>query len=72
MNQQELTGRVRSHIKQFEHPRFAVQVEVADAFYEMKRVAATDGIELHPVSAFRDFDAQVRIWNLKYRGQRPL
>ncbi|MBT4089545.1 MAG: M15 family metallopeptidase [Deltaproteobacteria bacterium] len=72
MNQQELTGKARSHIRQFERPRFAVQAEVADAFFEMKRAAVTDGIELHPFSAFRDFDVQLRIWNLKYSGQRPL
>jgi LAS superfamily LD-carboxypeptidase LdcB len=72
MNQQELTGRARSHIQQFETPRFAAQAEVADAFFEMKKAAAVDGIILYPVSAFRDFNAQLRIWNLKYSGQRPL
>ena len=72
MNQLELTGRARSHIRQFESPRFAVQDEVADAFFEMKRLAEVEGISLYPVSAFRDFDAQLRIWNLKYSGQRPL
>ena len=72
MNQQELTGRTRSHVRQFADPRFAVQAEVATAFFEMRKAAAAEGIELFPFSAFRDFDAVAKIWNLKYTGKRPL
>jgi len=45
---------------------------VAAAFFEMKKAAEVEGIELYPFSAFRDFNAQLRIWNLKYSGKRPL
>ena len=72
MNELELTGQTRSHIRQFETPRFAAQEETATAFFRMKKAAETEGIELHPFSAFRDFDAQLRIWNLKFSGKRPL
>ncbi|MFH2131004.1 MAG: M15 family metallopeptidase [bacterium] len=72
MNHQELTGKTRSHIRQFEQPRFAVQAVVADAFFKMKQAAAADGIDLFPISAFRDFDSQLKIWNLKFTGKRPL
>ncbi len=72
MNELELTGRARSHIRQFENPRFAAQEATAVAFFKMKNEAQADGITLHPFSAFRDFNAQLRIWNLKFTGQRPL
>lgn len=72
MNPYELTGRTRSHIRQYKTPRFAAHEAAAAAFFKMKQAAATEGISLHPVSAFRDFDAQARIWNLKFNGERPL
>ncbi len=31
-----------------------------------------EGIDLAVFSAFRDFEAQAKIWNLKYSGGRPL
>lgn len=72
MNPQELTGKARSHILQFESPRFAAESETADAFFAMKAEARKAGIELAPFSAFRDFNAQLCIWNLKFAGERPL
>jgi len=68
----ELTGQSRSHIEQVETPRFAAHPEVVQAFMEMRAAAKLAGFELHPCSAFRDFKAQLRIWNMKYTGQRPL
>jgi LAS superfamily LD-carboxypeptidase LdcB len=38
----------------------------------MREAAAREGIDLAILSGFRDFDTQCRIWNLKYRGERPL
>jgi LAS superfamily LD-carboxypeptidase LdcB len=38
----------------------------------MREAAARDGIDLAIYSGFRDFETQIRIWNLKYRGERPL
>lgn len=38
----------------------------------MKADAARDGIDLEITSAFRDFAAQQRIWNLKWNGERAL
>lgn len=72
MNEFELTGRTRTHIRQFENPRFAAEGQTAAAFFKMKKAALVEGITLHPFSAFRDFNAQLRIWNLKFTGQRPL
>jgi LAS superfamily LD-carboxypeptidase LdcB len=38
----------------------------------LRESCAAGGIDLQIVSGFRDFDAQLRIWNMKYRGERPL
>jgi LAS superfamily LD-carboxypeptidase LdcB len=38
----------------------------------MRRAARAAGIDLKPVSSFRDFDRQLSIWNSKYDGHKPL
>jgi LAS superfamily LD-carboxypeptidase LdcB len=72
LNQFEVTGRSRSHIAQIAKPRLAAQPEVAEAFLDMRADAATAGFDLLPVSTFRDFDTQLRIWNMKFSGKKPL
>jgi LAS superfamily LD-carboxypeptidase LdcB len=72
MTPEQLTGKTRSHIKQFTELRFAVQPEVEAAFSEMRYQAGKDGFDLYPFSAFRDFNTQLKIWNMKFSGQRPL
>src|SRR5262249_48959362 len=44
----------------------------ADGLLAMRAAAATAGIDLHPVSGFRDFWRQLAIWNDKYSGARAL
>lgn len=68
----ELTGRARTHIQQFDSPRFAATSQTATAFLAMRDVARADGIELVAYSSFCDFNAQVRIWNNKFAGKQPL
>ncbi len=69
---EQLTGRVRSHVIEVPHPRCTLHPEAASAFLGLRAAAATAGIELSPVSSFRDFDRQVTIWNEKFAGSRPL
>jgi len=38
----------------------------------MRRAALAAGIDLVPVSSFRDFSRQLSIWNDKFNGVRPL
>jgi LAS superfamily LD-carboxypeptidase LdcB len=45
---------------------------VARAFLRLRAAARADGIDLAAASAFRDFDSQLRIWNEKWTGLRPL
>jgi len=68
----ELTGRTRSHIEQLDDPRVALHREVVAPFLALRSAAAREGIDIRPYSAFRDFTAQVEIWNRKFRGERPL
>jgi LAS superfamily LD-carboxypeptidase LdcB len=68
----ELTGRSRRHVAEGVLPGLVLHRDVARAFARLRSAAARAGIDLVPASAFRDFDAQVRIWNQKWRGERPL
>jgi LAS superfamily LD-carboxypeptidase LdcB len=72
LSQFELTGRARTHVVQMNEPRFAAHPDVVDAFLTMRREALLVGIDLSPYSSFRDFEAQLGIWNDKFSGKRPL
>lgn len=72
-NGMEITGRARTHVVQVDAPhRFAAHPEVVAAFLEMSNQAAKAGLNLMPFSSFRDYGTQLRIWNRKYCGRKPL
>ena len=68
----ELTGRSRGHVRQVDAPRFAAHPRVVDAFLAMREAAARDGFDLRPVSSYRDFRTQRRIWRQKFLLQKPI
>jgi LAS superfamily LD-carboxypeptidase LdcB len=68
----ELTGRSRAHIVELEEPRCSLHRQVVEPFRALRAAALGAGIDLLPVSSFRDFDRQLAIWNDKCRGARPL
>lgn len=71
----QLTGRSDSHIREFQFAdgtTFRAQSEAALAFLRMREAAAAERIDLRPASAFRSFDAQLGIWQRKWRGELPL
>jgi LAS superfamily LD-carboxypeptidase LdcB len=72
MNELELTGRARTHIVDLDEPRCSLHYEVVASFLPMRDEAARAGVDLRPVSSFRDFDRQLLLWNRKWRGERPL
>ncbi len=72
MNALELTGRASTHVTELGAPRCVLHTLAAPAFLEMRAQAAAAGIDLAPVSAFRDFDRQLYIWNEKFHGRRAL
>jgi LAS superfamily LD-carboxypeptidase LdcB len=67
-----LTGRTRTHIEELNEPRCSLHRAVIAPFMALRSAALQSNIELTPLSSFRDFDRQLRIWNEKCRGQRPL
>lgn len=69
---QELTGRSRGHIVELADPRCSLHHAVVQPFLRLRAAAAADGIDLVPVSSFRDFGRQLAIWNGKHRGEREL
>jgi LAS superfamily LD-carboxypeptidase LdcB len=68
----ELTGRARTHVVTVAEPRACLHPAVATAYLRLHAAALADGIDLAAASSFRDFDTQVRIWNEKWTGRRPL
>jgi LAS superfamily LD-carboxypeptidase LdcB len=69
---QELTGRSRGLIVDLVAPACSLHHAVIEPFLAMRASAACDGVELLPVSSFRDFSRQLAIWNGKCRGEREL
>lgn len=69
---QELTGRSRGHIVELTDPRCSLHHAVVQPFLRLRAAAAAAGIDLVPVSSFRDFERQLAIWNGKHRGEREL
>jgi len=72
MNALELTGRARTHVIEVADPACVLHRDVVGPFLELRAQAARAGHDLVPVSAFRDFAHQARIWNAKFRGERPM
>lgn len=73
MNALELTGRAHTHVVEVPELRATVHRDVIVPLRAMCAAARAEaGIDLAPVSTFRDFDRQLTIWNEKYRGERPL
>ena len=72
LDELELTGRASSHVQQCEEPRCSLHRDALQALQGMRQAALADGIEILPVSSFRNFEQQLWRWNAKYRGERIL
>ena len=72
LNEFELTGRARTHVVQRDDLRAALHEAALVPFLDMKSDAARAGVDIGITSAFRDFAAQQKIWDRKFRGERPL
>jgi LAS superfamily LD-carboxypeptidase LdcB len=73
VNAQELTGQSRTHIVELgEPPSCLLHQHVRVPFQALRRAAGAEGMDLAAASSFRDFERQLRIWNGKYDGSRPL
>lgn len=72
MTPAELTGRARTHLAPASVGAPALHAQVVGPFESLKRAAREEGLELEAVSAFRDFERQLAIWNAKWSGAMPL
>jgi LAS superfamily LD-carboxypeptidase LdcB len=72
MNELELTGQARTHVVDLSEPHCALHYEAVASFLAMRDAAKRHGIDLTPRSSFRDFQAQIGIWNRKWAGERPI
>jgi LAS superfamily LD-carboxypeptidase LdcB len=72
LNALELTGRARTHVCQLDELKAALHRDAVNPFLDMRAAAAHEGIDIAVASSFRDFDAQLRIWNKKFSGERTL
>ena len=68
-----ITGTDQSELKEVpDNPGFLALPEAGTAFREMQKAAEKDGIDLKIASSYRDFQRQLKIWNAKYDGERPV
>jgi LAS superfamily LD-carboxypeptidase LdcB len=72
VNALELTGRARTHVVPVADPEATLHADVVAPFRSMRRAALREGLDIVPLSSFRDFDRQLTIWNAKYAGTRPV
>ena len=72
MNEAELTGQARTHIAAVADPECLLHAQAVAPFLNLRRAARADGIDLVPMSGFRDFARQLAIWNGKFSGERPM
>jgi LAS superfamily LD-carboxypeptidase LdcB len=72
VNDDELTGHARTHIAEVAEPACLLHAQAVRPFLNLRRAALKDGIDLAPMSGFRDFDRQLTIWNGKFSGARPM
>jgi LAS superfamily LD-carboxypeptidase LdcB len=72
VNPGELTGQARTHIAAVADPECLLHAQAVAPFLNLRRAAQADGIDLKPLSGFRDFARQLAIWNGKFSGERPM
>jgi len=72
MTPSELTGLSATHVVPYGDPAIPLHRDVVEPFARMREAAAQEGIELTPISGFRDFHKQAGIWNAKWQGKRRL
>jgi LAS superfamily LD-carboxypeptidase LdcB len=72
MNIDILLGKTKEHLIPVEGTSFLVHKQMLSEFLRLQKDAAQEGFDLQIVSAFRDFDRQLLIWNKKTSGERPI
>jgi LAS superfamily LD-carboxypeptidase LdcB len=72
MNIDILFGKTSEHLVPLEGTKYFIHHLMVKDFLRLQRDAAADGFDLQIISAFRDYERQLKIWNLKALGERQL
>jgi LAS superfamily LD-carboxypeptidase LdcB len=74
MDFNKLTGRESNHLKEYTEGEytFLIDTDTLGAYLNLKEDLASNNINLNLTSAFRSFERQLDIWNLKASGKRTL
>lgn len=68
-----LTGQNNEHMLEFNHSGIFLHKDVIQPFIDLQKAARQEiGADLQIVSGFRSFERQLKIWNEKAVGKRPL
>ncbi|MCX2983093.1 D-alanyl-D-alanine carboxypeptidase family protein [Halieaceae bacterium IMCC14734] len=67
----QLTGQTDTHLQR-DNAGTGLQPACWQAFYQLQAAAAEAGYDLQVASGFRSFDRQLKIWNDKASGVRPV
>lgn len=72
MNIEILLGKTTEHLVPIEGTKYFIHHQILTDFLRLQKEAAKEGFDLQIISAFRDFERQLKIWNLKASGERQL
>ncbi len=72
MNVDILLGKTVDHLVPVEGTKYFVHKQMLHDFLKLQKEAELAGFDLQIISAFRDYDRQLAIWNAKARGEREL
>jgi LAS superfamily LD-carboxypeptidase LdcB len=72
MNVDILFGKTDEHLVSLEETNFMVHKQMVSELLKLKKDAFESGFDLQIASAFRGYDRQLKIWNLKASGERVL
>ena len=72
MNTDILFGKTTEHLVALEGTKYSINKEMIHDYLQLKKNAEEAGFDLQIASAFRDYDRQLKIWNSKARGERPI
>jgi LAS superfamily LD-carboxypeptidase LdcB len=72
MNVDILLGKTTEHLVSLEGTKYFIHHLMLKDFLRLQNEARHEGFDLQIISGFRDYERQLRIWNLKASGERQL
>lgn len=72
MNIDILLGKTTEHLVPVAGTKYFIHHQILTDFLRLQKEAAKEGFDLQIISAFRDYERQLKIWNLKASGERQL